>query len=406
MWDDSHYECVRYTHVFLSLGPLWLFLFLTLAPYANDYKFCWLSLMAPQDTDLGFDNPVNPGHWYLGLCLVLVSACLKVNWFGSLLQILITTRLCDRHWKPPKNPSSKRIMQADPAEWDTALPGGRLVYHEGRRPRRCPFGCDFDLSDRMYHCTAMRRCFPVYDDYCKHLRSTVYLRTMKPYCFVLFFLPLDAIYSFAVSLVAICQFYTRWTVPFVGSIVSCSLAVTFFLLINSPANLKRLVWENCVGPELDGGQWTLAFKYQERLGPRLRLHDFEKNPWDLGPKENFRQVFGQHWWMWLFFWWTPERVSQYGSYVDRDLPYADYVIRRLSEDIMERMTSVSIDLPVPSSIHEGGPSRRQSTLPDTDHHSQRRSNNTSTSHVDVFIRHQRGDRRQTQGHSSSHDLGV
>ncbi|OTA96237.1 hypothetical protein M434DRAFT_28100 [Hypoxylon sp. CO27-5] len=122
----------RSLEIFLSFGPLWLILFVVISSYANDYTFCWLFLMSPQNTNFGFFHDTNPAYWYLGLCLILVSAFLKVNWLGAWLQIFFTTRLRDRHWKPPKNSSSKRIMQADRATWDYALPGGRLVYAEGK----------------------------------------------------------------------------------------------------------------------------------------------------------------------------------------------------------------------------------------------------------------------------------
>ncbi|KAI2465844.1 hypothetical protein F4781DRAFT_445687 [Annulohypoxylon bovei var. microspora] len=390
---------------FLSLGPLWLSLFVVLATYANDYEFCWLSLMAPQRTEVGFDEPVSPAKWYLGLCMIFFSAIIKANWFGAWLQILVTTRVRDRHWKPPNNPSTKRIMQADLPRWEDRSFIDRLPYEEGRRPRRCPFGCQFDLSDRAYHCTHMGHCLPLYDHYCVYLRSTVYLRTLKPYCFVLFFLPLDAVYSCAISTAAVASPSSRWTAPFVGSIISCSIVVFIILLDNSPSAFGRLVRRNCVGPELNEDKWTLAFKYRWADGYLLQLLTFDKNPWDLGPKENFRQVFGQHWWKWPFFWWSSETVSRYGDYSDRDLPYADFVTRDFTDMIMPRLTSVAIDPPTPSLLGEGL-SRRQSARSDMERRNQE-PNDTSTSHVEIITtRYESGQvRRLIQGHSSGHDLG-
>ncbi|KAI1775893.1 hypothetical protein F4818DRAFT_458006 [Hypoxylon cercidicola] len=389
-------------NAFLLLGPLWLSLYLALACYANDYKYCRLTLMGYQETDIGFDEPIVAANWYLGLCMILLSATLKVNWFCPWLSIFVTSWLFDRHWTPPKNPSMKRIMQADSSLWADALLGGRLVYEEGRRPRKCPFGCRFDLSDRAYHCSKVHRCLPVYDHFCGYLWSTVYLRTMKPYCFVLVFLPLDAVYSLAVSVVALSQPSTRWSAPFVGSIILCCVVVTMVVMNNALPNLKRLVWKNTVGPELFNEIWTLAFKCQERVGWRLRLHDFETNPWDLGFRANFRQVFGEHWWMWPFFWWNPERVSRYGNYIDRDLPFADFVTAEFTNQIMP-LTGVAIDPPAPSSIHGEGPSRRQLARSSADHRSQLHSNGVPTFHVGTSARFQRGARRRTEGHSSSLD---
>lgn len=39
----------------------------------------------------------------------------------------------------------------------------------------------------------------------------------------------------------------------------------------------------------------------------------------------------------------PERVSRYGKYGDRDLPYADFVVRHRTEFLMAPLTSVTVD---------------------------------------------------------------
>ena len=74
---------------------------------------------------------------------------------------------------------------------------------------------------------------------------------MKPYCFVLFFLPLDIIYSFAVSIAALGHSDTRWAAPFVGSIISCFPVILMIVADNTLPNLKCLVWKNTVSPELN-----------------------------------------------------------------------------------------------------------------------------------------------------------
>ncbi|KAI0377365.1 hypothetical protein F5Y04DRAFT_285003 [Hypomontagnella monticulosa] len=384
---------VRAMEKFLAFGPLWLVLFLLLATYANDYLLAWLTLMAPQDTGVGFvDN--NPATWYIGICMILVSATLKANWFLAWLDVFITCRIRDRKWTPPGDPSTKRIMQADHSMWASASLGGRCAYEPGRRPRRCPSGCTFDLTDRVYHCTRMDRCLPLYDHYCAYIQSSVYLRTVKPYCFILVFLPLDVVYSFAVSLTAICHPSTRWTAPFVASIISASILVLLVALANTFDGLRRLVWDNSLTPERGEALRTIAFKYQDDSGFYLRLYEFFNcNPWHLGPRENFRQVFGQHWWMWPFFWWQPERVSRYGTYEDCDLPYAEVVRLKYTNSAAPRMTGVAIDPPAPSAAR-GGPSRnRQPT--------------SSTSDIELgSILNPRGIRQRTQGHSSSHDQDL
>ncbi|XXG95263.1 hypothetical protein Hte_001524 [Hypoxylon texense] len=224
---------------------------------------------------------------------------------------------------------------------------------------------------------------------------------MKPYCFILIFLPLDAVYSFVVSTAALSQPTSRWSAPFVGSILLCCLMIVMILVPpNSLPGLKRLVLKNTVGPELRGEKWTLAFKCQERAGWRLRLHDFETNPWDLGFRANFRQVFGEHWWMWPFFWWNPERVSRYGNYVDRDLPFADFVMAEFTNQFIP-FTGVAIDAPAFPPIHGEELSRRQLARSDADHRSQLHSGGVPTFHVGTSARFQRGARRRTEGYSSS-----
>ncbi|KAI1373086.1 hypothetical protein F4677DRAFT_462478 [Hypoxylon crocopeplum] len=397
--NDAEESCLRY-------GPVWLVLFVTFPVYANDFLYCWTILMGPQETQVGLGESITPANWYIGLCMMIFSAILKLNWFGAGLQVILTTWCRDRHWKPPNNASQKRILQADSATYENSLFRHRLTYFEGRRPRVCPFGCEFDLSDRVYHCTTMARCLPVYDHYCAYLQSSVYLRTIKPYCFLLAFLPLDAVYSFSVSLAALCQPSTRWAAPFVSSIISTSVIVFIILSANFPHNLKRLTWTNTVAPELDGEQWTLAFKYRDELGFRLQLRDFDKNPWDLGPRENFRQVFGQRWWKWPFFWWTPERVYRYGKYVDRDLPYADFVTREFTDLLLSGTTTflaVAIDPPPPSSIRGEGRDHRHFLRSDVRRRDRQNSSEAPASNVGEPPQPQRGARRRTKGHSSSRD---
>ncbi|KAI1451436.1 hypothetical protein F4805DRAFT_451466 [Annulohypoxylon moriforme] len=253
----------------------------------------------------------------------------------------------------------------------------------------------------------MERCLPLYDHYCMYIRSTVYLRTLKPYCFLLFILPIDAFYSMTISVAALCDSSTRWTAPFVGSIISCSLVIFIIVLENSVGAFKRLVWSNCVGPEFSLDKWTVAFKYRgPDNGYRLLLHDFCTNPWDLGLMENFRQVFGQRWWTWFFFWWTSETVLRYGDYSDRDLPYADFVTRKFTDHIMPRLAGVTIALPAPSLGGEGL-NRRPLARSDIERCRQQRPGDPSTSHVEIITtRYERDNvRRLAEGRSSGHDLG-
>ncbi|KAI0177418.1 hypothetical protein BJ166DRAFT_506912 [Pestalotiopsis sp. NC0098] len=51
--------------------------------------------------------------------------------------------------------------------------------------------CDRESSDRVYHDARSGRCLPVFDHFCEWLCIAVYLRTIKPYLYVLALLPVD-----------------------------------------------------------------------------------------------------------------------------------------------------------------------------------------------------------------------
>ncbi|KAI1077408.1 hypothetical protein F5B20DRAFT_583404 [Whalleya microplaca] len=344
----------------LRFGLLWLLLFLSINLYFLDFRVSWESLIGFQENLGNLTQVPDPGRWTLGLCLLFLSAILKAHWVLPLIQILVTTWFCDRSWKPPTNSSRKRIMQADDSIWSfVQQPDSWVSYHEGRRPRRCPYSCDYDLSDRAYHCSHRSQCLPMYDHFCPWLQSDVYLRTLKQYCFVLAFLPLDGIYSIAVAIYTLTNPEQRLAAPFAASVIFSTSVVLYVGLYNSVPAFHRIVWCNALWPERRGDKWTLVFKVQHGNEWRLHAHKFDKNPYDLGPAANLRQLLGEHWWQWPFFWWSPQRVSRYGNYVDRDLPYADFVSKKYTELVMPDLTSVATDPPRPSPIPGQGPSRRQ-----------------------------------------------
>lgn len=219
----------RLYKLWVNLSPLWITLFLLGTTWANLYHFCWCVLINPspephfgQDAGLEFEPPVN---FPLGLSILVISAFLKAVWLGAWVQALVITWFCDRKWRSPT--SSKNIMQVDPSIWDRRNPSDRgywIPYDAGesclqpfislsylltvcidRRPRVCNLvgGCRLRMSDRVYHCTRLDRCLPVYDHFCDFIQVAVYLRTMKAYLFVLVFLPLDASFSIAISIYAL-----------------------------------------------------------------------------------------------------------------------------------------------------------------------------------------------------------
>ncbi|RYP71957.1 hypothetical protein DL769_004562 [Monosporascus sp. CRB-8-3] len=270
-------------------SPFLMVFFLVLSSWANLYQLCWLRLINPSDKsfDLGL---VFAGDRTVGFPLLIMSTLLKATWFGAWVQILVITWFVDRKWKPPR--SSRNIMQLDASVWYDAMESSRgwwIPYDEERRPRQCIHpACKARLSDRVYHCTRLGRDLPLYDHYCTFLKAAVYLRTIKAYLSVI-----------------------------LGAILA--------MLRGVPS-------------------WILGFKYDERGETRLHLQRFEgRHPWDLGISENLHQVLGRHWWQWFFFWWQPERVSRYGKYAGRDLPYADWVIRYRTDLLMAPLVHVAID---------------------------------------------------------------
>ncbi|KAI1498115.1 hypothetical protein F5X99DRAFT_432243 [Biscogniauxia marginata] len=333
---------------FLGFGPLWLLVFLALSLYSIDYSYSWAILVAPQETNFGFDFQISSNR-VAGIALLTVSAILKATWVGAWVQCLVITWFCDIHWRP-KYPSGKSIMQADDGILNY-VEHGSIPYVEGYRPRRCPSGCDFDLTDRVYHCTNRGSCLPVYDHYCEYFRVTVYLRTMKPYLYVLIFLPLDGVFTIATSIAALASGNHLLVVQYVVVLIIATAMVIWFAFYNTQHQLRHLAWSNIVAVERAHNLWNIALRFKDAQGEwRLQPHKFYENPWDLGHRENLLQVFGHQWYQWLFFWWAPDRVSRYGRYADQDLPYADHVLQHRTLFLMPEITGVTIDPPPPSRI--------------------------------------------------------
>ncbi|RYO96953.1 hypothetical protein DL766_001241 [Monosporascus sp. MC13-8B] len=171
----------------------------------------------------------------------------------------------------------------------------------------------------------------------------VYLRTIKAYLYVAVFLPVDAVFSLAVSVYALANHQVP-AAPFASSVIMGAILAMLVSLMLTYDRIWFLAFKNVIGPERLTRAWLLGFKYDERSETRLHLQTFEgRHPWDLGISENLHQVLGRHWWQWLFFWWQPERVSHYGKYAGRDLPYADWVIRYRTDFLMVPLVHVAIE---------------------------------------------------------------
>ncbi|RYP36708.1 hypothetical protein DL767_003270 [Monosporascus sp. MG133] len=365
---------------FFSFSHIWIVLFLVFSAFSNLYYFCWLQLISSAPASLFTPDPTLASDRVLGLSLFVISAFLKATWVGAWVQTLVITWFCDRKWRPPR--SSKNIMQVEPSNWNDAREsekGPWIPYDQDRRPRRGEVwgGCNLRISDRVYHCTRLGRCLPVYDHYCDFIKAAVYLRTIKAYLFVLVFLSLDAVFSIAIAIYALARYQLRFA-PFAISVIVAALVVIGGVAYFTWDKIWLLACKNCnrVDPE-----WHLVFKYDHNGQTRLHIQKFHgKHPWDLGIWENLHQVFGRYWWQWLFFWWQPERVSRYGRYADRDLPYADWVTRYRTDFLMAPLINVAVDAPGASPSHGQAPPHRQQQQ--VNRREQQRSSGSSAHHAE------------------------
>ncbi|KAF2993917.1 hypothetical protein E8E14_002302 [Neopestalotiopsis sp. 37M] len=123
--------------------------------------------------------------------------------------------------------------------------------------------------------------------------------------------------------------------PYVQGIIPLAVCAVFALVILvlgvfmwGPKQWRHLAFNNEVYFEHREPRQPilLAFKVTQRGRDLLYFEHFHGNPWDRGYVGNLRQVLGSSWWMWLMFWWQPDRVARYGRYdPDIDLPYSDKV---------------------------------------------------------------------------------
>ncbi|EMR66896.1 hypothetical protein UCREL1_6102 [Eutypa lata UCREL1] len=345
-----------FTHL-LDFSPIFLVAFLVFSSWAVLYKLCWLQLLVPADLlGMGFDTADYRG---IGIALLVMFAIIRITWVGAWVQILVITWFCDRKWKPSR--TCKNIMQVDSMAWQDAewspFKGSWIPYEEA-----------------------------------------VYLRTIKAYLYLLILLPLDVVLSFVVSAVALARYQTL-VIHLTITVILSGFMIVPMVVFWTHDKFWLLACKNCTFPEKDISRtvprlWTLVFKYADSRGnTRLHLASFQgKNPWDLGIEENLRQVFGRQLWQWFLFWWQPERVSRYGQYGDRDLPYADFVVRHRTQLLMTPLTHVAIDdgFRVASPTHgQASTTRRRQQRSSAASHSslqhssdQRRSDRSSTSHAE------------------------
>ena len=263
--------CRRYANFLDALPALGMLLFLVFSSWVNLYKFCWVQLIKPT-RGLGLD--LGPSEQpLLGTTLLVIMVFLRFTWVGAWVQMLVITWFCDKRWRSPTDP--KNIMQIEPGDISRALDSDRgfwFPYEEGkfrpcvrgiffgqlthldRRPRDCTrsnacrFGNSLGIADRVYHCSRFDRCLPLYDHYCPFLKCTVYLRTIKPYLFVLVFLPLDSLFSIALSCYALS--YARVLVVHLSLSIFLSAAAMIFVCVRwTQGKIRLLAFRNVVYPE-------------------------------------------------------------------------------------------------------------------------------------------------------------
>ncbi|ETS75837.1 hypothetical protein PFICI_12781 [Pestalotiopsis fici W106-1] len=367
-------ELVR---LFGTLGPLWLVLYLGTSVYAVFYRYCFLVLLQVPEQGL-FDTPVAayPGAAY---AIFAVHGFLKLNWFGSWVMGLVITFFCDRDYEPPIK--AQVIMQGGRG----FRPETTSRWEPNRRPRTCP-RCDRKCADRVYHDNTTHRCLPIFDHFCPWVQISVYSRTMKAYLYLLLFLPLDILSTLTVLVMALCSYTSQGITPFVvsGSFALIALAVGVSLW--GPRQWWHLAFNNEVHFEHRGkprAPQLLAFKDTQGGRHVMRLKDFRGNPWDKGYMGNLRQVLGSSWWMWLIFWWQPERVAKYGRYEPGiDLPYSDKVWEMRHEVLRQRLDAAEFwsglaTTPVARRMHSRSAEQSSSTHEEGRSEPRRRMNRTS-----------------------------
>lgn len=147
-----------------------------------------------------------------------------------------------------------------------------LVIGVSGRPRHCSI-CRKKCGDRVYHDTAFGSCRPLFDHYCSFILVSVYLRTMKLYLFMLFFLPLDVIFTIVSSAFATSQSSGKSAAMFFAPIITASFAIGFLAAVNALSQMYHLAWKNEVQNEYTNRNLepiTLVFKVGVRHRRAIR----------------------------------------------------------------------------------------------------------------------------------------
>ncbi|KAI0176819.1 hypothetical protein BJ166DRAFT_584976 [Pestalotiopsis sp. NC0098] len=306
------------------LGPLFLLFFLASSGYAVFYEFSYKFLFVqPSHSVLGFEGDDVPRNRPAAYAIWALLVLLKLNWVGSWAMGLFITFFCDKEYVSPTRGQS--VMQAGPAY----LPGTAHRWKANGRPRQCPT-CDRQSADRIFHDDTTDRCLPLMDHYCIWIHVCVYSRTMKSYLYFIMFLMFDVIATMGISIWALAITWSARTDlrPFLASLLSALTILGFGVWNGGLPNWWHFAIKNEVELEYRGKlRKPVHLAFQDTRDHRhiSRIQIFSGNPWDLGWKENLRQVLGESIWMWAFFWIQPERVEKYGHYLGGDLLFNERV---------------------------------------------------------------------------------
>ncbi|KAI1324726.1 hypothetical protein F5Y16DRAFT_423607 [Xylariaceae sp. FL0255] len=221
--------------------------------------------------------------------LLIVSAIFKLYWFVAWLQCLVLT-WCWRMLPVQASKNSIQQVSSEVASDLRSIP--EIRFDERRKMRSCRKRCG-EIGDRVYHCSRLRQCLPLYNHYCPWFKVAIYLPTIKPYCHACLWLVLDGLYVLIMSFIAL-GLGKRDHGEYFRKVIPPALISGFLVLIVAYRTVATY------------------FDLIVRRNACLRLKAFD-DPWDLGFRANWHQIFGESVFQWLVPFWNPGRVSLYGK---------------------------------------------------------------------------------------------
>eukprot|EP01124_Arcella_intermedia_P037132 TRINITY_DN9873_c0_g1_i3.p1 TRINITY_DN9873_c0_g1~~TRINITY_DN9873_c0_g1_i3.p1 ORF type:complete len:289 (-),score=47.59 TRINITY_DN9873_c0_g1_i3:89-928(-) len=140
--------------------------------------------------------------------------------------------------------------------------------------------CNCYKPDRTHHCSVCKTCVLKMDHHCPWVNNCVGFRNYKFFCLFLTYIPL------------LCLWYIIGAVP--------RIVASHFRLFSSAELQIMVVMIICVTFGLGLSCFSAAhIGYVFKNVTTLESFDGERSPYDLGFKENWRQVFGKSPWLWF-----------------------------------------------------------------------------------------------------------